>query len=145
MGMNIGGHGKKGQPTPDVNVTPLVDVTLVVLIIFMVMTPMMTKTFWLNIPDKPDPQQAEKPKPKERVEPLVMTVDKEGIIRVNKTVLAKDQIASRLPRMLAAQKQKVLYFDAHDRVSYGAASEAMDLSRAAGARSIAILTKSVVK
>jgi biopolymer transport protein ExbD/biopolymer transport protein TolR len=145
MGMNIGGGGRKGQPTPAVNVTPLVDVTLVVLIIFMVMTPMMTKTFWLNLPDKPDENQEEKPKPKERVEPLVMTVDDQGVIRVNKTVLEKSEIAGRLPRMLAAQKQKVLYFDAHDKVSYGAASEAMDLSRAAGARSIAILTKSVVK
>jgi len=145
MGMNIGGGGRKGQPTPDVNVTPLVDVTLVVLIIFMVMTPMMTKTFWLNLPDKPDENQEEKPKPKERVEPLVMTVDDQGVIRVNKTVLEKSEIAGRLPRMLAAQKQKVLYFDAHDKVSYGTASEAMDLSRAAGARSIAILTKSVVK
>jgi biopolymer transport protein ExbD/biopolymer transport protein TolR len=145
MGMNVGGSGKKGQPKPEVNVTPLVDVTLVVLIIFMVMTPMMTKTFWLNLPDKPDENQEEKPKPKERVEPLVMTVDDQGVIRINKTVLAKGDIAARLPRMLAAQKQKVLYFDAHDKTSYGVASEAMDLSRAAGARSIAILTKSVVK
>jgi biopolymer transport protein ExbD len=144
MGMNVGGSGKKGQPTPDVNVTPLVDVTLVVLIIFMVMTPLMTKTFWLNLPDKPE-ERAEKPKPQEKVEPLVMTVDSEGTIRVNKTVLQKEEIVSRLPRMLAGQSQKVLYFDAHDHVPYGTASEAMDLSRAAGARSIAILTKSVVK
>jgi biopolymer transport protein ExbD len=90
MGMNVGGSGKKGQPTPDVNVTPLVDVTLVVLIIFMVMTPLMTKTFWLNLPDKPE-ERAEKPKPQEKVEPLVMTVDSEGTIRVNKTVLQKEE------------------------------------------------------
>jgi len=144
MGMNVGGKGKK-NPTPEVNVTPLVDICLVVLIIFMVMTPMMTKTFWLNLPKEPEEAQKDQPSPDKNNEPLVMTVDRTGIIRVNKTVLAKHEIAQRLPRMLAAKRNKVLYFDAHDKVPYGTASEAMDLSRAAGARSIAILTKSVVQ
>ncbi len=145
MGMNLGGGGKKDQPTPDVNVTPLVDITLVVLIIFMVVTPMLTKTFWLNLPEKPDEKAEPTPPSKQNNEPLVMTVDKEGVIRINKTVLEKSEIAKRLPRMLAAKRSKVLYFDAHDEVAYGRASEAMDLSRAAGARSIAILTKPVVQ
>lgn len=146
MGMSMGGGGgKKAKPTPDVNVTPLVDICLVVLIIFMVVMPMMTKTFWLNLPDKADEEKKETPPPPSNNDPLVMTVDKEGTIRINKTVLKKEEIAVRLPRMLAAQRSKVLYFDAHDNLPYGAASEAMDLSRAAGARSIAILTKSVVK
>jgi biopolymer transport protein ExbD len=74
-----------------------------------------------------------------------MTVDKAGTIRVNKTVLEASQIVPRLPRMLAAQKRKVLYFDAHDEVSYGEAMEVMDLARNGGARSIAILTQNVVK
>lgn len=145
MGMNVGGGDKKARPTPNVNVTPLVDICLVVLIIFMVMTPMMTKTFWLNLPKKPDENQPAPPPSNKKNEPLVMTVDQEGVIRVNKTVLQKEEIAARLPRMLAAKRHKVLYFDAHDKVAYGKASEAMDLSRAAGARSIAILTKPVVK
>lgn len=145
MGMNLGGGGKKDQPTPDVNVTPLVDITLVVLIIFMVVTPMLTKTFWLNLPEKPDEKAEPTPPSNQNNEPLVMTVDKAGVIRINKTVLQKSEIAQRLPRMLAAKRNKVLYFDAHDEVAYGHASEAMDLSRAAGARSIAILTKPVVQ
>jgi len=144
MGMNIGGGKSKKNPTPEVNVTPLVDICLVVLIIFMVMTPMMTKTFWLNLPKKADEAQ-KNTQPDSHNEPLVMTVDKAGVIRVNKTILQKTEIADRLPRMLAAKKQKILYFDAHDNVPYGKASEAMDLSRAAGARSIAILTKTVVQ
>lgn len=145
MGMNVGGAKSKRNPTPEVNVTPLVDICLVVLIIFMVMTPMMTKTFWLNLPKKADEAQKNTPPPDSHNEPLVMTVDKAGVIRVNKTILQKSEIADRLPRMLAAKKQKILYFDAHDKVPYGMASEAMDLSRAAGARSIAILTKTVTQ
>lgn len=144
MGMNLGGGGKKSGPSPTMNVTPLVDVALVVLIIFMVVTPMMTKTFWLNLP-KEEEKQDKTPPPPQNNEPLVMTVDKDGTIRINKTVLQKSEIADRLPRMLAAKKSKILYFDAHDQVAYGQAVEAMDLSRAAGARSIAILTQPVIK
>lgn len=141
MGMSGPSGGK--NPTPIMNVTPLVDVALVVLIIFMMVTPMMTKTFWLNLPQKQDEKQDVAPPPKS-LEPLVMTVDQGGVIRVNQTVLAKAEIGARLPRMLAAKTSKVLYFDAHDRAPYGVAAEAMDLARAAGARSIAILTNPVL-
>jgi biopolymer transport protein ExbD len=59
--------------------------------------------------------------------------------------LKRADITQRLPRMLAAQSGKVLYFDAHDELPYGEAVKVMDLARAGGARSIAMLTKSVVK
>lgn len=143
MGMSIGGGGKKkSTSTPAINITPLVDVVLVVLIIFMLVTPMMTKTFWLNLPPKND-EKAE-PVPNDN-KPLVMTVDKAGVIRMNTTILSKAEIRERVPRMLAAKEQKVLYFDAHNDASYAAAIEAMDLSRAGGVKSIAILTESVMK
>lgn len=144
MGMNLGGGGKKELAKPTMNVTPLVDVALVVLIIFMVVTPMMTKTFWLNLP-KQEEKKDNTPPPPTSNEPLVLTVDKEGVLRVNKTVLQKSEIADRLPRMLAAKKNKILYFDAADGIAYGKAVEAMDLARGAGARSIAILTEPVMK
>lgn len=146
MGMSLGG-GDKGRPSPNVNVTPLVDVALVVLIIFMVVTPLMTKTFWLNLPPKPDENARDKP-PKDDDEsnkPLVLTIDHDGVIRANKTQLSRAQLTERLPRMLAAKKHKVLYFDAHDDVPYGTAVEVMDIARGASARSIAILTEKVAQ
>ena len=141
MGMSLGGGGK-GRTTPNINVTPLVDVVLVVLIIFMVTIPMMTKTFWLNLPK--DEKHAPPPPPSDN-KPLVMTVDEAGVIRVNQTVLSKQETRERVARMLAAKNQKVLYFDAHDRAPYGCAVEAMDLARAGGVRSIAMLTETVMK
>lgn len=148
MGMNIssgGGKGRNHVPPPAVNVTPLVDVALVVLIIFMVVTPLVAKQFWLNLPKKDDNQEQTPPPSDEANKPLVLTVDKSGVIRLNQTVVSKDEIRTRLPRMLAAKRHKVLYFDAHDELGYGKAVEAMDLSRVGGARSIAILTESVVR
>ncbi|HYQ18409.1 MAG TPA: biopolymer transporter ExbD [Polyangiaceae bacterium] len=144
MGASFGGGSKKknASSTPSINITPLVDVVLVVLIIFMIVTPMVTKTFWLNLPPKDDKQE---PAPPSDNKPLVMTVDKAGVIRVNTTVIAKNEVRDRVPRMLAAKDQKVLYFDAANDASYAAAIEAMDLSRAGGVKSIAILTESVLK
>ncbi len=142
MGMSLGGGGKKARTTPAINVTPLVDVVLVVLIIFMVTVTMFTKTFWLNLP-KDDKDQPEPPPTDNK--PLVMTVDKDGTIRVNQTKLSKAETKTRVVRMLAAKGQKILYFDAHDKAPYGAAVEAMDLARSGGVRSIAMLTDSVMK
>jgi biopolymer transport protein TolR len=141
MGMSLGGGGK-ARTTPTINVTPLVDVVLVVWIIFMVTIPMMTKTFWLNLPK--DEKDAPPPPPSDN-KPLVMTVDENGVIRVNQTVLSKAEAKQRVVRMLAAKNQKVLYFDAHDQAPYGSAVEAMDLARTGGVRSIAMLTETVMK
>ncbi len=146
MGASLGGMGgggkKPASSTPTINITPLVDVVLVVLIIFMIVTPMVTKTFWLNLPPK---DKNEEPPPPSDNKPLVMTVDKAGVIRMNTTVISKNDIRDRVPRMLAAKDQKVLYFDAASDASYASAIEAMDLSRAGGVKSIAILTESVLK
>lgn len=143
MGASLGGGGgKKSGSTPSINITPLVDVVLVVLIIFMIVTPMAMKTFWLNLPPK---NENKEPPPPSDNKPLIMTVDKAGVIRMNTTVIGRNEIKERVPRMLAAKDQKVLYFDAANDASYAAAIEAMDLSRSGGVKSIAILTESVMK
>jgi len=138
----------RSTPAPLINVTPLVDVILVVLIIFMMVTPMMMKTFWLNVPKAAQENKVEEkpPEPAETDEakkPLVMTVDRKGVISINRNVIPRNELATRLPRLLAAKENKVLYFDAHDEAPYGVAASALDLSRAAGARSIAIMAQAV--
>ena len=146
MGASLGGMGsggkKKESSAPNINITPLVDVVLVVLIIFMIVTPMVTKTFWLNLP--PKEKSDEPPLPSDN-KPLVLTVDQQGVIRVNQQVLSKQETRERVIRMLAARDQKTLFFDAHDGVPYGQAVEVLDLARAGGVKSIAILTETVVK
>lgn len=149
MGVSLDAGGKKGKrqrPVPVMNVTPLVDIALVVLIIFMVIVPMMEKSFWLNLPKK---EQENKNKPEQPDDqddgPLVMTIDSKGVIRVNKAVLRKSDIPTRLPRMLAAQPLPIIYFDAADNIPYGQAVEVMDISKQSGAKAIAMLTEKVAK
>ncbi len=144
MGMTVAaaGKGRRGGPVPVMNVTPLVDVALVILIIFMVVTPLMTKTFWVHVPRKDEKSQDDRDTrpPSEADTPLVMTVDAAGTLRVNRASLTPDELRARLPRMLAAKSQKILHFDAHDRAPYGVAATALDIARRSGARTIAVTT-----
>jgi biopolymer transport protein TolR len=141
MGMTPTGGGDNKRPAPSINITPLVDVVLVVLIIFMIVTTMMTRTFALNLPksEKKDEPAADDTKP------VVVTIDQKGVIRANSTILTKQEVKERVIRMLAAKNQKTVFFDAHDRVSYAQAVEVIDLVRAGGVKSVAMLTEPVVK
>ncbi len=142
MGMTApSSGGKKQRPVPVINVTPLVDVVLVVLIIFMIVTTMMTRTFWMNLPKT---EKDNEPSPTD-MKPLVLTVDKAGVIRANQTVLTMREVRERVIRMLAAKNQKTLFFDAHDQVPYAKVVETIDNVRAGGVKSIAMLTETVVK
>jgi biopolymer transport protein ExbD len=121
-------------------VTPLVDVTLVVLIIFMVVAPMLTKTFSLSIP----PEAKDEAPVEASDQPLVMTLDSAGVMRLNRQVVDPADLPQLLPPLIAGAKSKVLHFDADDSVPYGDVVAAVDKCRDAGARSIAIVTKKIV-
>jgi biopolymer transport protein ExbD/biopolymer transport protein TolR len=136
-----GGNAKKTRPTPNMNVTPLVDVVLVLLIIFMVVTPLLNKQFWLQLP-KQDTTQAQQP---EKNKSVVLSVKKDGLLEINGTAIPKDQLKDKIERVMAARSDKVVYFDAADDAPYAVTVEAMDIARQGGAKTIAILTNKVVR
>jgi len=127
MAFDLGG-GKKGLK-PSMNVTPLVDVVLVLLIIFMVVTPLLTKQMWMTVPAKNDKQEEQPPPPPDALPPVVLTVDKGGVLRINREEVPRDQVVARLKRMLNARPDKIVFFDAGDDVPYGAAMDVLDLAR----------------
>ena len=144
MGMNVssGSGGRSRGVTPNMNVTPLVDVVLVLLIIFMVVTPMLTKQFWLNLPKK-DQAEDTPPPPPDADGPVVLTVEPGGVIRINKQVVERAELKDRLLRIFAKRRDQILFFDAKDDVPYGVAAQVMDIARTGGARTISILTEKV--
>ncbi len=139
MGMGFEA-GKGSKIVPRVNVTPLVDVALVVLIIFMVVTPMLTKSFWLNIPR---PTDSASPSPPMKQTPLVMSMKANGDLEVNHQPITRDALVEKLPGMIAAAPGRVLNFDADDAVPYGDVVDVVDRCRSAGAVSIAVVTKHI--
>lgn len=139
MGMNVS-SGKQGAVSPTMNVTPLVDVVLVLLIIFMVVTPLLNKQLWLNLPKK-DEDAKNEPPPPDADKPVVLTVDKDGVIRINQNVVERAQLKEKLRRVFAARSDQLLYFDAADDAPYGITVEVMDIAKMGGAKGIAILTE----
>jgi biopolymer transport protein ExbD/biopolymer transport protein TolR len=148
MGMEVGGGGSKYGPRPAMNVTPLVDIVLVLLIIFMVITPLLNKQFWLHVPKK-DEAQAERPEPAppqdEAQKPVVLTVTADGQAWINKDPVADAELGDRLRRVFAARTDTILFFDAADEVAYDRAMQVMDLARGGGARTIAVLTERIAR
>lgn len=141
MGMAVGGAGKKGQVTPQMNVTPLVDVVLVLLIIFMVVTPLLSKQFWLQLPK----QEETKVATPEENKSVVLTVGKTGELKINGAPIERTELKDKVSRTMAARPDKVVYFDAADDAPYATTVEAMDIARQGGAKTVAILTKKVVQ
>ena len=140
MAMQGGGGGDGKNARPNMNVTPLVDVVLVLLIIFMVMTPLLSKKFWVHTP-KQEKQEVEKPElNKDPQPPLVLRVAPDSTVTVNGAAVAMEELPGRLRRMFAAREDHILFFDAADDVPYGTAVEVMDKAREGGAVTIAALT-----
>jgi biopolymer transport protein ExbD/biopolymer transport protein TolR len=130
---------KKGRAKPDMNVTPLVDVVLVLLIIFMVITPLLAKQFWVHVPDRPEEAQPAPPTPDR--DTIVVTVDAEGAVRLNRDVVPLDELEGRVRRALAAAGGRTVFFDAASEAPYARAVQALDRCRGGGATTIAVSTQ----
>ena len=133
MAMDVG--GKKG-PRGDINVTPLIDVVLVLLIIFMVLTPSMLKHLDATVPKKADETTA--PPPTES--PIMVEYTAKRELAVNGEPVRPEALADALAERLRSDRQKVVFFRAEDLAPYGEVVRLMDIARGAGARTLAIVS-----
>ncbi len=141
MGMEISsGFGKKSRVKPEMNVTPLVDVVLVLLIIFMVLAPVLSKSFWVRLPPK-DTIEERLDVTNDPDRPLVLSIAADGGAAINKIDVPREELTRKLIRMFNARPDNALYLDAADDAPYGDVLSAIDLSKAAQAYPIVILTK----
>jgi biopolymer transport protein TolR len=137
--IDTGGGGKK-RARPEMNITPLIDVVLVLLIIFMVVTPLMIKQFWVNTPR---PVQNDNAQPEDPETPAVVAVDAQGKVKLNNEPVEQGALPGALRASLIGKKDKTVFFSAHDDAPYGTAVDVMDIARGAGASSIAVATQKV--
>jgi biopolymer transport protein ExbD/biopolymer transport protein TolR len=121
------------------NVTPLVDVVLVLLIIFMVVTPLMAKQFWIHLPNQLDKAEPAPSTPDDSA--VVIVVTRRGEILINHEQVPETEFAGKLRRVLAAKQQRTVFFDADEDAEFGIAVHAMDLARGGGADTIAVVTQ----
>ena len=134
--MAFGGATGAG-PRSDINITPLVDVVLVLLIIFMVATPILIKDLDLTVPEKADVQVATPTTANQ----VVVSVTKEGEVQINREPIVESQFGEKIHDLMTARSEKLVFFDVDDDANYGDAMHLMDVARGAGAKTLGIMTK----
>ncbi len=122
--------------SPSMNVTPLVDIVLVLLIIFMVVTPLLVKQMSVRIPEKPQDAPPASAAPDV---PIVLMVKNNGAVELNHAPISLDALASELQRLVNGRADRIVFFGAEDRVTYGDAVTALDRAKSSGA-TVAVLT-----
>jgi biopolymer transport protein TolR len=133
MAMDVGGSG--GGPKSDINVTPLVDVMLVLLIIMMLVAPMLQKGVDVKLPaatntsDKPETQQQ-----------TVLAVDARDKFYLNGIEVPRAEMADRVTRALEEKTERVVLIKGDTDATYRAIMMAMDDLRKAGIEDIGLIT-----
>lgn len=146
MAMSSGGGGA-GAPLSDINVTPLVDVMLVLLIIFMVTAPLVQSGIQVNLPNAQAPALPGDNQQKARV--TVARTDPNNAqspvgVWVGRDQVTMDTLVERLRREQSVQREHEAYIQADESVPYGNVVRVMGLMRAAGVTRLGIVTDPLV-
>ena len=132
MAMNV--SGVRTGPKNDINITPLVDVVLVLLIIFMVITPILQMGYEVQVPPK-----VESAVPTPSDDQVIVRMDATGQKFINKQQIPDSEFAQRLRTVLTGRKSKVIFFAADGDLEYGRVAVFMDLCRDNGAENLGIV------
>lgn len=133
-----GGRGRRrgrAQPMAEINVTPFVDVMLVLLIIFMVAAPLLTVGVPVELP-----KTAAGALPTEQEEPLTVTVTAEGEIQIQTTAVERAQLITRLRGIAAERASDRVFLRADGAVPYATVMEVMGALNAGGFSNIGLVT-----
>jgi biopolymer transport protein ExbD/biopolymer transport protein TolR len=131
------GEAGKGKVNAEINVTPMIDVMLVLLIIFMIVTPLIAAGFQAKMPvgnhlDK-DPEGEDE---------VIVGIDVNGTLFLNGQAIAREQLEAQLGQIYAARTEdKVMYFKADVTVKYAKIQEVVEMARRSGVRVMAAVTE----
>ena len=134
MAMDLG--GAKGGVKADINVTPLVDVMLVLLIIMMLITPMLNQGVAMRLPEATN--SVDKPTTQDNT---VIAISKDGSVYLNAKPISEAELATKISEALEIKKEKSVFIKADEEAAYSAIMETMDQLRQAGVEDIGLITE----
>jgi biopolymer transport protein TolR len=142
MGMNVGsgggysGRGSGYRPMAEINVTPFVDVMLVLLIIFMVAAPLLTAGVPIDLPDS-----KAKAISSEDNKPLEVSVSKDGRVFVGETEVTQDRMITILTSMTENNPERRIYIRADKGIDYGRVMQVLGEINGAGFNKVALISE----
>jgi biopolymer transport protein TolR len=129
------GLGREHRPLSEINVTPFVDVMLVLLIIFMVTAPMMQQGLDVDLPETTTQPMRIKD------DSLVLTVKKDGTVLLANAVVPAEELDEKLKAVLEGRESDEIFLRADKEVPYGAVVKVMAAARAGGAKALGVVTE----
>lgn len=131
------GRGRRGsrKPMSEINVTPMVDVMLVLLVVFMITAPMMTVGVPVNLP------KTQAPAMNDKIEPLVISISAEGKIYLQESEVSLDTLVPQLQAITSAKPDTRIYVRGDQKIDYGLIMRVMGTISSAGFDKVALMAE----
>ncbi|HWB32811.1 MAG TPA: biopolymer transporter ExbD [Acidobacteriaceae bacterium] len=138
--MGMGGGGGTGKAVSDINVTPLIDVLLVLLIIFMVIVPITPKGLNTLIPQPPKDKTQDTPNDRTIVVQVLGDGHGHVAYKINDDDFAKSALEPKLQEIFSTRQEKVMFVKGTDDLDYGKVAEVIDMGHQADVDNIGLIT-----